>query len=317
MSASSSSKGQNHGQSPSGTSRFPDFLGIGAQRGGSSWLYRVLSHHPRVWMPPVKEIHYFDKPRVGERTDAFLGKQGLVRVRDYVTGDTFRTTGDGFWSNLRWDAHYVLGRRNLDWYVDLFRPHPDQITGEITPAYGTLEESRVREIRNYNPDLRALLILRDPIARAWSSVVNNLGKKMRRNIARVDLAEIYQRIDSPGFQHRCDYARTVRIWQSVLGRENLFIGYMEEIKVDPAALFDRICDFLSIERASAEVLPHLTTGVNTTRKYNAPMPREVRRYLAGSLMPKIEDAAALLGGQHAEVWLSDARAVLENDDPDV
>lgn len=293
------------------TPRFPDFLGIGAQRGGSSWLYRVLSHHPRVWMPPVKEIHYFDRPREGERVFAYWGKQGLVRLRDYLSGETFETTGDGLWTNLRWDTHYLFGRRGPEWYVKLFRPHEEQITGEITPAYGTLNEERVRAIRANNRDLKALLILRDPIARAWSSVVNNLGKKMRRNIASVSLDEIYARIDTPGFRLRCDYARMIRMWRSVLGEDRLFVGYMEEIKANPEDLFDRICDFLNIERASSVVLPHLSTGVNTTAKFSAPMPREVRRHLARSLMPMIDDAATLLGG-YAERWAADARSVQDD-----
>ena len=35
----------------------PDFLCVGAQKGGTSWLYRQLEAHPDFWMPPVKELH--------------------------------------------------------------------------------------------------------------------------------------------------------------------------------------------------------------------------------------------------------------------
>ena len=39
----------------------PDFLGIGAQRAGTSWLDALLRTHPRVWLPTRrKEPHYFD-----------------------------------------------------------------------------------------------------------------------------------------------------------------------------------------------------------------------------------------------------------------
>ena len=87
--------------------RFPDFLGIGANRGGSSWLYRVLAHHADVWLPPVKEIHHFDRRFTGRRFAKYLGKEGLVRMRDYLTGETFRTRGHGLFANLAWDAHYL------------------------------------------------------------------------------------------------------------------------------------------------------------------------------------------------------------------
>src|SRR5262245_10957802 len=41
----------------------PDFLCVGAQKGGTTWLYWQLDSHPDFWMPPVKELHYFDKPK--------------------------------------------------------------------------------------------------------------------------------------------------------------------------------------------------------------------------------------------------------------
>jgi hypothetical protein len=41
--------------------RGPDFLVIGAQRAGTTWLHQVLRRHPSLWLPPVKELHYFDK----------------------------------------------------------------------------------------------------------------------------------------------------------------------------------------------------------------------------------------------------------------
>lgn len=39
----------------------PNFLGIGAQKSGTTWLYDILVKHPEVYMPhDKKEIHFFD-----------------------------------------------------------------------------------------------------------------------------------------------------------------------------------------------------------------------------------------------------------------
>lgn len=38
----------------------PDFLGIGAQKCGTTWLYENLARHPNLFLPAVKELHYFD-----------------------------------------------------------------------------------------------------------------------------------------------------------------------------------------------------------------------------------------------------------------
>jgi hypothetical protein len=40
--------------------RLPDFLCIGAQKAGTTWLYENLKRHPEVYLPERKEIHYWD-----------------------------------------------------------------------------------------------------------------------------------------------------------------------------------------------------------------------------------------------------------------
>ena len=38
------------------------FLGIGAQKCGTSWLYHALAHHPEIAFPGGKEIHFWNRP---------------------------------------------------------------------------------------------------------------------------------------------------------------------------------------------------------------------------------------------------------------
>lgn len=42
--------------------RSPDFIGIGAQRSGTSWIYACLYEHPETCLP-VKEAHFFSRER--------------------------------------------------------------------------------------------------------------------------------------------------------------------------------------------------------------------------------------------------------------
>jgi len=48
------------------TGRGPTFLGIGAQKSGTTWLHEMLRLHPDVGMPEQKELHFWDR----EPTDA-------------------------------------------------------------------------------------------------------------------------------------------------------------------------------------------------------------------------------------------------------
>ncbi|HEU4677805.1 MAG TPA: sulfotransferase domain-containing protein, partial [Candidatus Paceibacterota bacterium] len=42
-----------------------DFIGLGAQKSGTSWAYTCLYEHPAVCMPQ-KELHFFSRPRFEE-----------------------------------------------------------------------------------------------------------------------------------------------------------------------------------------------------------------------------------------------------------
>lgn len=39
----------------------PTFLYIGADKAGSTWIYKILEAHPGVYVPEVKDLYYFDK----------------------------------------------------------------------------------------------------------------------------------------------------------------------------------------------------------------------------------------------------------------
>jgi hypothetical protein len=78
----------------------PDFLCVGAQKGGTSWLYRQLERHPDFWMPPVKEFHYlnsltrtrrFHPPRCrDQRDDNQDARRDKLRFTDKVRSGVAR-----------------------------------------------------------------------------------------------------------------------------------------------------------------------------------------------------------------------------------
>lgn len=40
---------------------FPDFLCVGTQKSGTTWLHANLMKHPDIYLPDFKEVHYFDR----------------------------------------------------------------------------------------------------------------------------------------------------------------------------------------------------------------------------------------------------------------
>lgn len=48
-----------------------DFLGIGAQKAGTSWLAEMLSLHPNVAFPAGKEVHFWSNPAVRDQVESY------------------------------------------------------------------------------------------------------------------------------------------------------------------------------------------------------------------------------------------------------
>jgi len=47
--------------------RWPDFVGVGAIKAGTTWLHTCLAEHPEIFAPPTKEIQFFnDRFDMGE-----------------------------------------------------------------------------------------------------------------------------------------------------------------------------------------------------------------------------------------------------------
>jgi hypothetical protein len=59
------------------------FLGIGAQKAGTTWLYEQLRKHPDIGFPAGKEIHFWD----AQRERGLDWYRGLFQSRDLVEGE--------------------------------------------------------------------------------------------------------------------------------------------------------------------------------------------------------------------------------------
>lgn len=251
----------------------PDFVGVGAPRSGTSWLYEVMSRHPDLWLPPVKELHYFDEPTSNKRYYSYL------RMR-LTSGLSFRRPLS------RFDLHYFFGRRSDHWYCNLFQPARKRglITGEITPAYSIVDIAALKRLKSLNPNVKLLFIMRDPIMRSWSAVM-----KMRRK---------YGLAGVPGGEEAVEYARNEGVWRRSAYVENIerfehvfppsqiFYGFFDQLVQDPVAFVTGILRFLGVEPGNVRrLLPQ--APINVAAGGREPPP-EFARELASDCLPWIE-----------------------------
>lgn len=77
----------------------PDFIGVGAQRSGTTWWWRLLCDHPRIHDSAVKETHFFDRYYSRELNATGLGEYHRLFARPvgFLTGEVCPSYISCFW----------------------------------------------------------------------------------------------------------------------------------------------------------------------------------------------------------------------------
>jgi hypothetical protein len=245
----------------------PDFLVIGAQRAGTTWLHRVLSQHPGLWLPPVKELHYFDKLDI-ERTILNPKERRRVGLKRLASLDP-------------WLIRFWFRARSDDWYASLFSGAKAKglIAGEITPAYATLDETILWRIKRMNDGIKLIFVMRDPVERAWSAV-NNAAKKG------ADASTVEKSIERArewGTVARSAYADTIKRLEAVFPASQIHYCFFDDLRDRPKALTADLLSFLGVEQLPLQLPP----AVNVAAGSKA-IPPEFSREMAGDYFAMVQ-----------------------------
>jgi len=213
---------------------FPDFLILGPQRTGTTWLAVNLMHHPEVFMPHQKELYYFstvDKPKkranVSNRLEWYL-------------------------SNFH-ESFYSIARKEIEMLIRFRIPYSPRVRGEGTATYAAgISNAVMNELVTLNPDIKCILMIRNPIKRAWAHAKMDLMNVSRMN-AKVRDVEACSRDELLDFVHssyqvNCGkYRNQIDRWNSYLKPGNLFIGFFDNLTEDPVNLLLSVYHFLGVE----------------------------------------------------------------------
>lgn len=103
---------------------FLDFVCVGAPRSGTTWLAQALNEHPQIYVPPIKELNFFNDISVNHLEFKYL--------------------------------------RGIDYYRKQFdNAPPDALLGELTPTYYADPGVAERIVKHF-PNVRILIMLRNP-----------------------------------------------------------------------------------------------------------------------------------------------------------
>lgn len=265
--------------------RRPDFLCIGAQKAGTTWLHANLLNHVDIYFPPIKEVAYFSSlcfPSMRPDEDAHRR----------VQADEARTYWEAETVSRPWVAHNFLHILDTltsrpisdEWYRALFDARQaDQIAGEISPQYAILSRSSIAHVLSFNPNIRIIIALRHPVERALSHV---------RMLAADDPspARLTQIIGGDWFDlvyWYSDYASWMSRWLGMVPRENVLTVFTSEIRTAPLSVLECCCRFLGVPYAET-TFPKANEAVFEGRKL-PPESTDLRDDIALRLAPALND----------------------------
>ncbi|NET58561.1 MAG: sulfotransferase [Symploca sp. SIO2E6] len=231
-------------------SHFPNFMIVGPQRTGTTWLYWSLRQHPQVFFARPKELFYFN----------FLDMPEFPMYR----------SSELSWYLKYFDEHPVRylwkNLTTLKNHGEFYRP---KIRGEATATYAAMKIELVKEVVTLNPDIKIILMIRNPIHRAWSHAKKDLLKEAGKQFSDVSDQEFEKFFNDP-YQLSCSrYTEMIDKWSSCLKAGNLFIGFYDDIQKQPEKLLMNIFNFLEL-RNDAKYYRLAQTVVNQTESINIP-----------------------------------------------
>jgi hypothetical protein len=292
---------------------FPDFLGIGASRSGTSWLAKNLSRHPEVWMPPLKELHYFDQragePSLGAPVARLFARQTADHWYPWVWRYQLKTRLRGHRERLDpgallWDLRFFARSPSDLWYASLFRAGKGKTKGEVTPQYSILEEEAVARIHSLMPNARIFFLMRNPIERAYAASVWRLHILIARNLLKGQTVEsategqLFEGFDHPEVKAETDYLQILKKWQRFYPADQIFVGFIEDIHFHPIRLLRHTYKFLGVDPSYAQKA--------LKRKVNARSPGEMPSWAATHLARRYDQDLQHLSerfGGYASFWL--------------
>lgn len=150
--------------------------------------------------------------------------------------------------------------KGLNWYLKNFplkSKKGDKLTYEATPAYIFLDECP-RKIKRLYPDLKFILILRDPVMRAyshWNFYHDSTFIKERQYLKELRSFEDAINDELSGIEpenwefrylSRGFYAKQLKNWYRYFDKEQILILDSSDLKKHPQEVMRKVTDFLNI-----------------------------------------------------------------------
>jgi len=219
-------------------SNTPNFIIAGVMKGGTTAAAFNLNKHQNIFC-----LTQYWKNRVLNDEDYNYAAQtgswaGNMKVANKET-DYF---------NL--DTNYNLSG-SFDIYKSFF-PRNLEAIGESSPNYFPLDENNnggaATRIASDLPDAKVIILLRDPINRAYSHWNHIDSKRPSWGSAYHDNSFIdVVKVDGNNLVSRSKYLANLTAWVTAIGSDKVYVALQESILANPLEEYNKICTFLGVD----------------------------------------------------------------------
>lgn len=217
----------------------PDFFIVGTVKAGTTSLYNYLDQHPDVYMSPIKEPHFFSTEIKVENFSESYKKFVRLDLDEYLNGDL---------SDRSINSTFI---RSWDDYKKLFKNvKNERVVGESSTSY-LFSPVAAQNIYRALPDSRIIIMLRNPVQRAYShylmnyksgSVTGGFDDELKSDLNRKPriwgTARLY--LDH-GFYHD-----QVKRYFDVFGKEKVHIIIYDDFLKNPGNEVKKVYEFLEL-----------------------------------------------------------------------
>ncbi len=140
-------------------------------------------------------------------------------------------------------SHTIDWKEKLSQYHGLYQPQNNQKLAEASTSYSMIPENNDTHLRlfEYNPNLRLIYLMRDPISRMESHFAHNF---VRKRVEKEMEAEV---TENPSYVTRSSYHRQVRPYIETFGSNQVLLLVFEEFIKDPKTTMIEVAKFVGID----------------------------------------------------------------------
>ncbi len=204
------------------------------------------------------------------------------------------------------ETNFSRGKPDYFKYHSYFSPKKNhRIMGETTPIYMYWDNAPGR-IFDYNPKIKLIILLRNPIERAYShwnmqrnrgfdnfSFWDSLNIEEERRMESYPLQNRKHSYTNRGF-----YLKQLKKLWSYFPRDRVLILKSEDLKGEPEKTLNHICNFLQISQFSSIISENDNLGL-----YKSSMSEKEKNYLKSIFEQEIKELEAELNWDCSE-WLN-------------